>query len=292
MRLFAQAVILGLLTGGVYALMASGLTLAFGIMSVINVAQGVMIILGAYLSYTLFTSFHVDPFVSVLFVMPAVFALGVVIQLAFIRPLRSSERGSLSLLVTWAVALGIEGVLGLVYSTTYRSTIPSYANGSWTVGGFVILQVQVYAFLLAVVILVGLGVLLKQTRFGRAVRGTVQNPTSAALLGVDERRVAAIGFGISVATAAAAGAVYGIVTPFNPGSHYDLISLLLTIIVLGGMGSLPGTIIAALTMGVAEALLSTYISPTWGKLTFFLLLISILVVRPQGLLGTVERGKL
>jgi len=291
-RLFVQAVILGLLAGGVYALMASGLTLAFGIMRVINVAQGVMIILGAFLSYTLFTQFHIDPFLSVLLVVPAIFVLGVVIELVFIRPLRADEREELSLLVTWAIALGIEGVLGLVYSTTYRSTIPSYANGSWTILGFTILQVQVYAFLLSVVILVLLGLLLTRTRFGRAVRGTVQNPTSAALLGVDERRVAAIGFGISVATAAAAGAVYGIVTPFNPGSHYDLISLLLTIIVLGGMGSLPGTVVAGLLMGMSEALLATYVSPTWAKCAFFILLITILVVRPQGLFGTVERGKL
>lgn len=292
MHLFVQALILGLLAGGVYALMASGLTLAFGIMRVINVAQGAMIILGAFLSYTLFTRFHIDPFLSVLLVMPAVFVLGVVLELVFIRPLRADEREQLSLLVTWAIALGIEGVLGIVYSTTYRSTIPSYANGSWSVGGYTILEVQVYAFVISVVILAALGVLLAKTRFGRAVRGTVQNPSSAALLGVDERKVAAIGFGISVATAAAAGAVYGIVTPFNPGSHYDLISLLLTIIVLGGMGSLPGTIVAALVVGVSEALLATYISPTWAKFAFFILLITVLVVRPQGLFGTVERGKL
>ena len=224
--------------------------------------------------------------------VPAVFALGVAIELAFLRPLHASDREQLSLLVTWAVALGIEGVLGLVYSTTYRSTIPSYANGSWLVGGFRVLQVQVYAFLLSVVVLALLGLMLSRTRFGRAVRGTVQNPTSAALLGVDGRTVAALGFGISVATAAAAGAVYGIVTPFNPGSHYDLISLLLTIIVLGGMGSLPGTIVAALLVGVSEALLATYISPTWAKFSFFILLIAVLVVRPQGLFGTVERGRL
>src|SRR5437667_4556996 len=147
--------------------MASGLTLAFGIMRVINVAQGVMIILGAYLSYTLFTRFSIDPFLSVLIVVPVVFVLGVVLELVFIRPLRPGDRESLSLLVTWAVALGIEGVLGLVYSTTYRSTIPSYANGSWRIGGFVILQVQVYAFAFSVVILTLLGLVLAKTRFGR-----------------------------------------------------------------------------------------------------------------------------
>jgi branched-chain amino acid transport system permease protein len=292
MRLVIQACILGVLTGGVYALMASGLTLAFGIMRVINVAQGAMIILGAYLSYSAFTVLHIDPFLSVVLLTPFVFLLGVGIQLVFIRPLRSDEREQLSLLVTWAIALGIEGVLSVLYTTTYRSTITSYANHSWTVGGYQVSEVRVFAFAISVVILGMLYLLLAKTRFGRAIRATVQNPTSAALLGIDGGRIAALGFGLSAATAAAAGAVYGMVFPFNPGSHYDLISRLLTIVVLGGMGSLGGAIIAAMFMGVAEAVLSATISPTWSALTFFVVLIAILVVRPQGLFGVTERGAL
>lgn len=292
MRLIVQACILGLLTGGVYALMASGLTLAFGIMRVINVAQGAMIILGAYLSFSAFTVLHIDPFLSILLVAPVVFLLGTVIQLAFIRPLRENERQQLSLLVTWAIALGIEGVLSVAYSTTYRSTITSYADRSWQILGYHVSEVRVYAFAISVVVLGALSLVLSGTRFGRAVRATVQNPASAALLGIDEKRIAALGFGISVATAAAAGAVFGMVWPFNPGSHYDLISRLLTIIVLGGMGSLRGTVVAALFMGVAEAVFSVTISPTWAPMSFFIVLIAILVVRPQGLFGVTERGAL
>src|SRR5713226_8636612 len=292
MHLLVQACILGLLTGGVYALMASGLTLAFGIMRVINVAQGAMIILGAYLSYSAFTVLHVDPFLSILLITPVVFLLGVTLQLAFIRPLRTDERQELSLLVTWAIALGIEGVLSVLYHTTYRSTIPTYANESWSIGGYHVSVVRVFAFVISAAILALLYVLLTRTRFGRAVRATVQNPVSAALLGVDERRIAALGFGLSVATAAAAGAVYGMVFPFNPGSHYDLISRLLSIVVLGGMGSLGGAVVAALFMGVAEAVLSATISPAWSAFTFFIVLIAILVVRPQGLFGAIERGAL
>ena len=292
MRLIVQACILGLLTGGVYALMASGLTLAFGIMRVINVAQGAMIILGAYLSYSAFTVLHIDPFLSILLVTPVVFVLGVALQLAFIRPLRTDEREALSLLVTWAIALGIEGVLSVLYTTTYRSTNTSYANNSWQIAGYQVSEVRVFAFAISVVILGLLSVMLWRTKFGRAVRATVQNPTSAALLGIDANRVAAIGFGISVATAAAAGAVYGLIFPFNPGSHYDLISRLLTIVVLGGLGSLRGAIIAALFMGVAESVLATTISPSWSSLTFFVVLIAILVFRPQGLFGVTERGAL
>jgi branched-chain amino acid transport system permease protein len=292
MHLVIQAVILGLLTGGVYALMASGLTLAFGIMRVINVAQGAMIVAGAFASYTLFTDFHVDPFVSILVMTPVAFAAGVVLQVVFLRPLRSDEREDLSLLVTWAIALGFEGVLSYVYQTTYRATLPSYVNRSLTVLGYRISVVRLAAFGVSCLILAVLYVMLHRTRFGRAIRATVQNPMSANLLGVDAQRVSAYGFGISVATATAAGAVFGMVEPFNPGSHYDLISRLLTIVVLGGLGSLGGAVVAALFMGVAEAVLAAEISPTWSSLTFFVILIAVLLFRPQGLLGTAERGAL
>src|SRR5919197_3189730 len=292
MHLFIQACILGLLAGGVYALMASGLTLAFGVMRVINVAQGAMIVLGAFLSYTLFTKLHIDPFVSVVLLTPLMFIVGVVLQLVFIRPLRADEREELSLLVTWALALGIEGLLGLLYKTTYRSTITSYANNSWTIAGYHVSEVRAFAFLMSGALLALLYVLLTRTEFGRTVRATVQNPTSARLLGVNVERVSALGFGISVATATAAGAVFGIISPFNPGSHYDLISRLLSIIVLGGLGSLGGAIVAALFMGVAEAVFAAEISPTWSSFTFFIVLIAILLLRPQGLFGTTERGAL
>jgi branched-chain amino acid transport system permease protein len=292
MHLFIQACILGLLAGGVYALMASGLTLAFGVMRVINVAQGAMIVLGAFLSYTLFTKLHIDPFVSVVLLTPLMFLVGVVLELVFIRPLRADEREELSLLVTWALALGIEGLLSVLYKTNYRSTITSYADKSWRIFGYHLSEVRVFAFGMSVVILTLLYLILSRTEFGRTVRATVQNPVSARLLGVNVDKVSALGFGISVATATAAGAVFGMVTPFFPGSHYDLISRLLSIIVLGGLGSLGGAIVAALFMGVAEAVFAAEISPTWSSFTFFIVLIAILLLRPQGLFGTNERGAL
>ena len=290
MHVFIQACILGLLIGGVYALMASGLALGFGVMRVINVAQGALIILGAYLSYTLFTSFGLDPFVGLLVLTPAMFVLGVVLQIVFLRPLRDEEAEELSLLVTWAIALGIEGILSVAYQTEYRSTITSYADRSWNVLGYYISVARTYAFVASVVVLVLLFAILRFTKLGRAVRATVQNPTAARLLGVETRLVSALGFGLSVATASAAGAVYGIVFPFNPSSHYDLISRLLTIIVLGGLGSLGGAVIAALFMGLAESLFSAEFSPTWASFTFFVVLIVMLVLRPQGLFGARVRG--
>jgi branched-chain amino acid transport system permease protein len=292
MHLLIQASLLGLLTGGVYALMASGLTLAFGVMKVINVAQGALIILGAYLSYSLFTQLHIDPFIGILIVAPLSFALGVALQLVFIRPLRADEREELSLLVTWAIALAIEGLLSVVYHTTYRTTLTSYANESVTIAGYHFSVVRLMAFGMSAVILLALYLLLSRTSLGRSIRATVQNPTSARLLGIDAARVSAIGFGISAATATAAGAVYGIIYPFNPGSHYDLISRLLTIVVLGGLGSLGGAVVAALAMGVGEAVFAAEISPTWSSFTFFVVLIAVLLVRPQGLFGVRERGAL
>ena len=289
MHLVVQACILGLLTGGVYALMASGLTLVFGVMRVINVAQGALVILSAYLSYTLFKDWHIDPFLTVLIVAPLMFALGVGVQLVFIRSLRSEQAEELSLLITWALALGIEGVLGAVYETTYRASEPSYANASWTISGYRFSEVRVFAFGLSAAVLLLLYLLLARTRFGRSVRATVQNPTSAQLLGVNADRVRALAFGLGVSTAAAAGAVYAMLYPFNPGSHYDLISRLLSIVVLGGLGSVGGAVVAAVLMGVVESVVAVEISPVWSSFSYFIVLVAILLVRPQGMFGLRER---
>jgi branched-chain amino acid transport system permease protein len=284
-----QAVILGLLIGGVYALMASGLTLVFGIMKVINVAQGALVILAAYLSYALFSHLHVDPFLSILIVTPAMFLLGIAVQLVFVRSLRGPDAPELSLLVTWALALGIEGVLSVVFKTTYRATNPSYADRSWDLFGYQVSVVRAFAFVASALLLGLLSLLLTRSRFGRAVRATVQNPTAATLLGVDANRVQTLSFGLGVSLAAAAGAVYGVIYPFNPGSHYDLISRLLSIVVLGGLGSLGGAVVASLSMGVIEAIVAVEISPTWAAFSFFVVLLTFLLLRPQGIFGVRER---
>jgi branched-chain amino acid transport system permease protein len=285
-----QGLILGILTGGVYALMASGQTLIFGIMKVINLAQGAMVILGAYLSYQLFTSFGVDPFLAIPVNTVVMFALGVAVQLLFLRPLRDEDKSELSLLVTFAVALLLEGIMSVTWSTNDRSINTSYANASWQVFGYDITLVRLWAFLLSLAALALLFLLLNRTRFGRAVRATVQNPESARLLGVEAERVSALGFGLGAATAAAAGSVYGLLYPFNPGSHYDLISRLLSIVLLGGLGSIGGAVVGALIVSTSSAVVAATISPTWSEMTFFVILLVILLVRPQGLFGTTSRG--
>jgi branched-chain amino acid transport system permease protein len=290
MHALIQGAILGVLTGGVYALMASGQTLIFGIMKVINLAQGAMVILAAYLAYQLFASFGVDPFLAIPVTTVLMFAVGVGVQVAFLRPLRHEDKVELSLLVTFAVALLIEGVLSVTWKTTRRSINTSYANDSWTLFGYQITVVRFWAFALSLVALGMLGLLLGRTRFGRAVRATVQNPDSARLLGVDTQRVSALGFGLGAATAAAAGSVYGLLYPFNSGSHYDLISRLLSIVVLGGMGSIGGAVVAAVIVSTSSAVVASTVSPAWSEMTFFVVLILVLLIRPQGLFGTTGRG--
>jgi branched-chain amino acid transport system permease protein len=285
-----QGVILGVLTAGVYALMASGQTLIFGVMKVVNLAQGAMVILGAYLSYQLFTSFGIDPLLAIPVTTVVMFVLGVVVQLLFLRPLRAQDRSELSLLVTFAIALLLEGIMSVTWKTSVRSINTSYANSSWTVFGYQITLVRLWAFLLSIAALGVLYLLLTHTRFGRAIRATVQNPESARLLGVEPNRVSAIGFGLGSATAAAAGSIYGLLYPFNSGSHYDLISRLLSIVLLGGLGSVAGAVVGALIVSTSSAIVASAISPSWSEMTFFVILLLVLLVRPQGLFGTTPRG--
>jgi branched-chain amino acid transport system permease protein len=285
--LYLQAVVLGLLTGGIYALMASGLTLIFGVMDIINVGQGALVILGAYLSYALQQHFHIDIFLGLLITMPAMFILGVLIELLFIRPLKR-DRTMLSILVTFAVALIIEGVLGIIFTTNDVQLQAWYVTKSFPVGDFYLPYVYVFTFALSVVLLAALYLVVYRTKFGAGLRASVQNRTAAEIIGVDTERISAITFGIGVALTAAGGMAYGATTSFNPGSSYDLISRLLVIIVLGGMGSLGGALIASLVMLVIEDVTAVVWSPVWSSTVFFALLVVILLVRPQGMFGKRE----
>ena len=290
MGLIVEAIIIGLLTGGIYALMASGLTLVFGVMDIINIGQGALVIMGAYLSYVLEQNLHIDLFVGLLITMPFMFVLGVLIELLFIRPIRR-DRTMFSILVTFGVALIIEGVLNLIFSADYVQLHAWYITASFPVAGFYLSYIYVFGFLLAVVLLGVLYLLLYRTKFGHSLRATMQNRTAAELVGIDVERVSAITFGIGVALAAAGGMAFGATTAFNANSAYDLISRLLAIIIFGGMGSLQGALIASLGMLVIEDVTSVVWSPVWASTVFFILLVVILLIRPQGLLGQVGGRK-
>jgi branched-chain amino acid transport system permease protein len=290
-HLFVQATIVGILFGGVYALIASGQAIIFGVTRTINFAQAILAILCSYLSYTLFTDFGIDPFLSILVLVPAMFALGYAIYVVLLRRLNRSS-AELGLLVLYGLGIGIQGILDFTYKTNNRIITPSYANNSWTIAGYQIPEVRFFAFLLAVAVLGTLEVIRQRTKLGRALRATTQNPVAARLLGVDVERVSAIGMGLGVAAAGAAGAVFGMVIPFNGNSQYDLLSKLLSIAVLGGLLSMPGTIVAALILGIIESVVAAMISPDWSAFSFLVVLFAVLIVRPRGLFGRQLRGAL
>ena len=285
-----QAITDGILVGGVYALMAIGLTLIFGVLDIINIAQGIMVILGAYLSYELAARLHIDLFLGLLVTVPAMFVIGVVIQAAFIRPLRGRERTSMTLLVSYAVALIIEGILYESFGANPRVLSASYVTSTVHILGFYLPYIYLYGFALAVALVLALYALLYRTRFGRSVRATMQDERAARLVGIDTNRVAALTYGIGVAVTAAGGMVYGATSGgFNPNSGYDLISRLLAIIILGGLGSIGGALAASIFMLTLESLVDIW-QPQWAIAVFYAALVLVLLIRPTGFFGT-PRGR-
>jgi branched-chain amino acid transport system permease protein len=283
-REIAQAIVDGILLGGVYALMAVGLTLIFGVLDIINIAQGVLVILGAYLSYSLLTKLHIDPFLGLLITVPAMFVIGVAIHWAFIRRLRGTERTSMTLLVTYAVALIVEGVLFKIYGADNVQINTWYSNRSVRIFSFYIGWIYIWGFILAVAGVAIVYALLYRTRFGRSVRATMQDETAARLVGINVNRVSALTFGIGVAVTAGGGVVFGATNAFNANSGYDLISRLLSIVILGGMGSVGGALAASVFMLTLESLVIVW-QPTWAVAVYYAALVIVLLYRPTGLFG-------
>jgi branched-chain amino acid transport system permease protein len=278
------AILDGILGGGVYALMAAGLTLIFGVLDIINIAQGILVVLGAYLSYVLSVHLKIDLFLGLLITVPAMFVIGVAIHWAFIRPLRGHEKTAMSVLATYAVAIIIEGILYQVFGVSYVQLHAWYVTSTVHVLGYYLPVIYLLAFAMAVIALGLLYVGLYRTRFGRSVRATMQDRTAARLVGIDVNRVAAICFGVGVAVTAMGGMVFGATNAFNANSGYDLISRLLAIIILGGLGSMVGALGAAVFMTTVESLVAIW-NPTWATVVFYAALVIVLTWRPAGLLG-------
>ena len=288
-HLLVQTLILGLLVGGVYALMASGLTLIFGVMRVINVAHGAFLILGAYITYWLFTLAGIDPMVSLVVSIPVMFGIGWVVQRYLLSRLKSPEQGSV--LVTFALAITMEGLMSTVWKTTLRTVRPDYASTVLKFASYRFPVTRLAGFAAAIVVLILLYIILQRTNLGRAIRATIQNRDAARLVGVNVDVVAAMTFGIGIATAAAGGSLLSMIYSFNASSQTDWISRVLSIIVLGGMGSLPGALVAAIALGVLEQLTAIVITLYWSPIVFYIFLFLTLIVRPQGLMGEVVREK-
>ena len=281
-----QVVILGLLLGGVYALMASGLTLMFGVMRIVNLAHGVFIIAACYVAFYLFQGLGWDPFVSLLVTIPLFFLIGVVVYASLFPRIEGSARFTeMTVLLTFAVALIVEGALAYFFTGTFRTTDPPYKTDAILIGDFFIPTAQFYASITSIVLLLGLWAFLYFTRTGYAVRATMQNRTAAQIVGVNVRRVSTIAFGIGMARAGASGSLISFLFPFFPARHWQWIAILLALIVLGGLGSLKGAVIGALVLAVLAGIISDQFGPTWSPMTFFGALFLILLIRPQGLFG-------
>lgn len=279
-----QTLVLGLLIGGVYALLASGLTLIFGVMRVINIAHGSFLILAAFLTYSLWSGVGMDPLLTILVTAPAMFVFGWLLYVTAIRRIRDAPISS-SVLLTFSLALVLEGAMGLVWGNTSHSSRPGYFTESFSLGSIFLPKAQVYGGAVAIVVLSALYVFLMRSWLGRAIRASAVNPQGAQLVGVNVGAVAALTFAVGVASAGAGGSIVGVLYPFLPGSHYQWIARLLSIIVLGGLGSLPGAVLGALLLGLAEAMTVSYVSPAWATAVPYTLIFVVLLVRPQGLLG-------
>jgi branched-chain amino acid transport system permease protein len=279
-----QAIALGLLIGGVYALMASGLTLIFGVMRIINIAQGAFLILVAMLTWWLWHETGIDPILASVVTTPLMFGFGWVAYRLLLSRIRGSS-ASMSVLLTFGFALVIEGILNITAGNKFKSATPSYFEESFRVGGVSLPKAQVFGFLAAMAVLAVLYFVLTRTWTGRAIRAATQNPSGAALVGVGATGTAALAFAIGSATTGVGGSILSVLYPFFPASHYDWISRLLGIVVLGGMGSLPGALIGAGILGLAETLTATYGSLNWSTLVFYIVIMVVLLFRPQGLFG-------
>ena len=265
--------------------MATGLTLIFGVMDIINLAQGILVILAAYLSYALQIHWHIDLFVGLLITIPTMFVVGIVIERLFIGRLKGPEKTAMSILVTYAVSLLIEGALNMTFSVNDVQLHGWYVSRSFAIGSVHFGYIYIAGFVLAAVLLSSLYFMLYRTQFGVSVRASLADQTSAALVGIDVKRVSTICFGIGVAVTAAGGMIYGATNSFNASTSYDLISRLLTIIVLGGMGSLGGAMLAGVGMVFIGDMVGVIWSPVWSSMSYFIALTIVLLIRPQGLFG-------
>ncbi len=288
MTLLAQTLIFGLLTGGVYALMSSGFTLTFGVMRVINLAHGALLIVAAFFTWWLWDRTGIDPLLLGLGLTVVMYGIGWVLYKTVIARVQRIDP-ELTLVASFGVAVAASGVLSLIWGTEARAATPSYFNTSISLGEIVIPRAQLYACVGAVLLLAALYALLRGTFVGRSIRACATSRNGAALVGIDVERTMAQMFAIGAATTAFGGAALAVLYQFVPDSHYVWIGRVLCIVVLGGFGSFAGAAAGAVILGIGEALTAAYWDTRWTTAVPYLLIIAILILRPQGLFGARHR---
>jgi branched-chain amino acid transport system permease protein len=284
--LLMNAVIAGLLLGAFYAAVTAGISISFGMLDVVNIAHPAFIILGSYIAYIVNTHFGLDPIVVSIIALPAFYALGAAVYQIFYISFEKRGQDSLrGLAFFFGLLFVTEVFLVLTFGVDYRSVDAAYIGASLRFG---IIELPYRLLVPAVVSLAmfaGLQIFLGRTFIGRAVMAVSQDPLALRLMAVDPTRIKRIAFAISIATASLAGAFLIIIQPVIPSVGRDYIGRIFAICVLGGLGSLPGTLIAALLLGVIESITSTFYGPSWAPAVSFGILLLTLAVRPSGLFG-------
>jgi branched-chain amino acid transport system permease protein len=284
LTLVLQGMVSGLLFGGVYSLMAVGLTLIFGVMRVVNFAHGDMMVWGMYLAYVLATRAGVDPYLGFLVCAAALFALGLLVQRGLVDPIIDAPH-EMQILLMLGVALALENVALVVFGpepTRVRSLLG--AETLW-LGPLFVDVARLVAFAVAIALTVALSVFLHRTDIGRTIRAAADNPYGALVIGADVRRVYAVAFGVGAACVGAAGALVSPILPFQPPTGLSLSVTSFNIVIIGGMGSLAGAFTGGLLVSLAESLGAVFLKPSLKELVSFSLLVVILLVRPAGLFG-------
>lgn len=285
-----QTIIDGLILGGILSLAAVGFSLIFGVMNVVNLTHGVMVLLGAYLAWAAWQGLGVDPLLTIPAIMLILFAFGYAYQRFIIQ--HAVERSTLlaSLLVTFGVALMMRNALVLIFSPDIKSISPDYAFTFFRIGPVTVDLVRLIGLGLSLVLIGALSLLLNATRFGRVVRATAQQEMAARLCAVDVRHVFALTFGIAAAFAGAAGVIIGMVLPFAPPNEVEWTIYAFIVVVLGGIGSAGGALLGGMLLGLINTFTAQYIGPSFTNAMMFLVLVLMLLVRPNGILGNAFGG--
>ena len=284
MHLIAQTLADGLVLGGIYSLSAVGFSLIFGVLHVINLSHGMMVLIGAYLALTFSQLLGIDPMLTMPLVMAVLFVFGYAYQRLLIqRAVDQSHLGSM--LLTFGVGLMLQNVMIWLFSPDMKNITPSYAFVSFHVASLAFDAVRLSALLASLILLTCLALFLKFLPMGQVIRATAQQTMAARLCGVDVRHVYALTFAVSAAFAGAAGIVIGIILPFSPSDEALWTLNAFVVVVLGGVGSPAGALIGGLLLGIVSTLTAQYIGPAFPNATMFLLLVIMLLVRPNGLLG-------
>jgi len=284
--LLINAVLSGILIGGFYAAVTAGVSLSFGILDIVNIAHPAFIILGSYVAYIVNTTLGVDPILTAVIMLPAFYVLGAGVYQIYYESFERRGQESLRGLAFFFGLLFITEVsLVLYFGVDYRYVEASYIGPTWHFGTIdmplrILVPCVVSLLLIAVLQLV-----LSKTFIGRAIMAVAQDQLALRLMAVDPIRIKRIAFGISIATASLAGAFLIIIQPVEPSVGRDYIGRVFAICVLGGMSSLPGTVIAAMMIGIVESLTATFYGPSWAPAVSFGFLLLTLAVRPAGLLG-------